>query len=449
MDERGRSPRTSPAIPLPTPLLAGLVAATGVALFAWPGRSWAALLAVQAGIIAVAVVDAVRCPSPRRLTVARSMPEVVALGESSSITWIVENHHSRPVRAIVADALWPSLGAEARRHRVAVGATSRLRRSTTFTPTRRGRFPLAAITVRTFGPMRLMAKQVTQPAASSLRVMPAYPSRGEIQRRLRTPRVIDSGARTMRSAGAGTEFDQLREYRPDDEFRRIDWASSIRLQRPIVKQFRTERNQQVVVLLDNGRVMAGTVDGVPRVEHAMDAALAITHVAQHLGDRVGMLTFDRQVRTILPSSNAKHQLGRASEAMFALEPELVESAYRVAFSAATTRFTRRSLYVVLTDLAEATVAEALLPAMPTITRRHLVVVAAVLDPQVTAWADADRSVRALDAFRQAAAVAAIDDRARAAARLRAAGAVVVDARPGELATRLVDTYLELKAAGRL
>jgi uncharacterized protein (DUF58 family) len=205
----------------------------------------------------------------------------------------------------------------------------------------------------------------------------------------------------------------------------------------------------VVVLLDNGRVMAGTVDGVPRVEHAMDAALAITHVAQHLGDRIGMLTFDRQVRTILPSSNAKHQLGRASEAMFALEPELVESAYRVAFSAATSRFTRRSLYVVLTDLAEATVAEALLPAMPTITRRHLVVVAAVLDPQVSAWADADRSVRAIDAFRQAAAVAAIDERARSAARLRAAGAVVVDARPGELGTRLVDTYLELKAAGRL
>jgi uncharacterized protein (DUF58 family) len=437
------------AVPVPTPWLAALIAASGLALFAWPGRSWAALLAVEAVVLLAALIDTVRCPSPGRVAVDRSMPESVALGESATLTWVIENHHERTVRAVVADALWPSLGAVARRHRVTLDATSRLRRSTIFTPTRRGRFPLAEITVRTFGPLRLMARQVTHPVPSSLRVMPAYPSRAEIQRRLRIPRILETGTRTVRSAGAGTEFDQLRDYRPDDEFRRIDWASSIRLQRPIVKQFRTERNQHVVVLLDNGRVMAGTVAGIPRVEHAMDAALAITQVAQHLGDRVGMITFDRQIRTILPASNGKHQVARASEAMFALEPELVESAYRVAFTAATSRFTRRSLYVVLTDLAEATVAEALLPAMPAITRRHLVVVAAVLDPQVTDWADHSATDATANAFRRAAAVAAIDQRARAATRLRAAGVVVVDARPGELATRLVDTYLELKAAGRL
>ena len=216
--------------------------------------------------------------------------------------------------------------------------------------------------------------------------MPAYPSREEVQRRMRVPRVLEVGLRSIRASGGGTEFDQLRDYRPDDEFRRIDWPATVRLQRPIVKQYRAERNQNIVLLLDNGRVMAGTVGGVPRVEHAMDAVLGVVQTATKLGDRVGMLAFDRQVRSILVPTNGKSQLGRAAEAMYMLEPDYSESAYQVAFNYATARFRRRSLFIVLTDLVEAVVEQALLPALPIITRRHLVVVAAVQDPAVKEWA---------------------------------------------------------------
>jgi uncharacterized protein (DUF58 family) len=105
---------------------------------------------------------------------------------------------------------------------------------------------------------------------------------------------------------------------------------------------------------------------------------------------------------------------------------------------------------VLTDLVEAVVDESLLPALPLITRRHLVVVAAVRDPTVEQWATNDQvHATASDAFLRAAAVTDAQRRERASARLRAAGVIVVDALPGELGVRLVDTYLELKAVGRL
>jgi uncharacterized protein (DUF58 family) len=451
MAARSRSgPRSRPAYPLPTPWFALLVALSGLAFFAWPGRSWLALAAAEGALLVVFAVDAVLCTSPQRIDVSRQHPEVITLGDAAPLTWAVDNHHRTAARVTVTDALWPSFAASRRSFSATVKPTARLRTHATLRPTRRGRFPLRDVTVRVRGPMRLAQRQATRPVPGTLRVMPAYPSRDEVQRRLRSPRVIETGQRSIRSAGGGTDFDQLRDYRPDDEFRRIDWASTIRLQRPIAKQFRAERNQNVVVLLDNGRVMAGTVAGVPRVEHAMDAALAITQAAARLGDRVGMVTFDRQVRSILPASDAKQQLGKAAEAMYLLEPALVESAYTAAFSATTARFRRRSLYVVLTDLAEATVEEALLPAIPIITRTHLVVVAAVSDPRVGAWSvGAGMHTAPSEAFRQAAAVASITQRARATARLRAAGVTVVDAEPGLLGIRLVDTYLELKAQGRL
>ncbi|NMD24865.1 MAG: DUF58 domain-containing protein [Actinobacteria bacterium] len=437
------------AYPVPTVWFAALVAASGLALFAWPGRSWVALGVVEVLLVLVFVADAVLCVAPRRIDVQREIDESVTLGEETTLTWLVANRAARLARVTVTDALWPSLQAERRRVSATLRAGARLRAKSVLRPSRRGRFPLRDVTVRVEGPLRLVSRQATRAVEGGVREMPAYPSREDVQRRIRTPRVLEVGLRSIRTSGGGTEFDQLRDYRPDDEFRRIDWPSTVRLQRTIVKQYRAERNQNIVLLLDNGRVMAGTVGGVPRVEHAMDAALGVVQAATKLGDRVGMLAFDRQVRSILVPTNGKSQLGRAAEAMYMLEPDYSESAYQVAFNDATARFRRRSLFIVLTDLVEAVVEQALLPALPTITRRHLVVVAAVQDPAVTAWAAGGAHRWASEAYREAAAVNVLHERARAIARLRAAGAMVVDAAPGQLATELVDKYLEVKASGRL
>ena len=437
------------AYPVPTIWFAALVATSGLALFAWPGRSWVALVVVEVLLVLVFVADAVLCVAPRRIDVQREIDESVTLGEETTLTWLVANRAARLARVTVTDALWPSLQAERRRVSATLRAGARLRAKSVLRPSRRGRFPLRDVTVRVEGPLRLVSRQATRVVEGGVRVMPAYPSREDVQRRIRTPRVLEVGLRSIRTSGGGTEFDQLRDYRPDDEFRRIDWPSTVRLQRTIVKQYRAERNQNIVLLLDNGRVMAGTVGGVPRVEHAMDAALGVVQAATKLGDRVGMLAFDRQVRSILVPTNGKSQLGRAAEAMYMLEPDYSESAYQVAFNDATARFRRRSLFIVLTDLVEAVVEQALLPALPTITRRHLVVVAAVQDPAVTAWAAGGAHRWASEAYREAAAVNVLHERARAIARLRAAGAMVVDAAPGQLATELVDKYLEVKASGRL
>ena len=441
--------RRSVTVPLPTPRVAALVAMVGVALFAWPGDSWSVLIAANAVIVLAFVVDAMLGTSPSRVVVHREHPESMRVGDTAELAWVVEHHGSRSVNAVVGDALWPSLSARRRHARVRLAPATRVRLRTTITPSRRGRYPLDDITVRVTGPWGLAVRQGTRRVPTSLRVMPAYPSRDDVHRRMRVPRHPDVGVRAIRTAGGGTEFDQLREYRPDDEFRRIDWSSSMRLQRPIVKQYRTERNQNVVLLLDNGRVMAGSVAGAPRVEHAMDAVLGLAEATVFMGDRVGLMCFDRQVRSIVPSGSSRSQLGRVAEAMYLLEPDLAESAYTAAFASAAARFRRRSLYVVLTDLAGATVQQALLPALPILVRTHLVVVASVRDPIVTGWARPRQVDWASEAYRQSAAVTTLDQRERAAAQLRAAGAIVVDADPGALAVRLVDTYLELKASGRL
>src|SRR3546814_2347229 len=131
---------------------------------------------------------------------------------------------------------------------------------------------------------------------------PAFLSRDYAGCRITKACTRGVGLCSAKGRGGGTEFDQLREYGVDDEVRRIDWAATARSGKAMVRTYRAERNQTVLLLLDNGRVMAGQVEGMPRVEHAMDAVMCVTTVATRLGDRCGLVVFDRAVRTIVPRS---------------------------------------------------------------------------------------------------------------------------------------------------
>jgi uncharacterized protein (DUF58 family) len=448
-------------MPLPTWRLAAVAAAGSVVVLLAVPAPVAALLGVNAVVLLAAVADGLRAGSPRRFAVTREVPAVLPMEQDATLRWTVADRSGRgggTRRVRLADALAPSLRAGDRRAVVDVPAGGRAAAATTLRPSRRGRFLLADVAVRVEGPWRLVARQSTRSVPLELRVLPLFRSREEAELRVTDPRRLEIGLRSAKGRGGGTEFDQLREYSVDDEFRRIDWSATARAGKPIVRTYRAERNQHLIVLLDTGRSMAarvrdpsagGAVWGdVPRLDHAMDAVMTLTAVSTRLGDRAGLLAYADAVRAVVPPGANRDQLRRVTDALVELEPELVESDHRAAFAETLTRFRRRGLLVVLTELAPEQVAETLVPALPLVLRSHLVLIGAVRDPSVDRWA---RSVpgQAATAYRKAAAVSALDDRARTVARLRSMGAVVVDEPPGRLAPRLADAYLDMKARSRL
>jgi uncharacterized protein (DUF58 family) len=438
---------------VPTTRLAALAAAAAAVVLVAPAPAGVTLIAVNVVLLVVASVDLVRTTSPARVQVERGLPGVVALDGAAELSWTVRNPTARPVTVWLADQLPPSVGAASRRARLRVPASGRATQTVSLRPSRRGRFVIEGFTVRTAGPWGLAARQRRRDLPGEVRVYPPFHSRQEAELRINRARILEVGLRSARGRGGGTEFDQLREYGPDDEYRRIDWSATARLGKPLVRTYRAERNQTVIVLLDTGRTMAARVAGgaaghVPRLDHALDALLAVTAVSTRLGDRAGLVAFADTVRAVVPPGHTRDQLARVAAAVYELEPVLAESDYRRAFTETLTRFRRRALLVVLTELAAQSVADTLLPALPMVARSHLTLVAAVRDPAVERWAAALPEDPA-GAYRKAAAVAALDDRRQIASRLRGLGAVVVDEHPGRLAPALADAYLEVKAAGRL
>jgi len=433
--------------PVPTPrFAAALLALAGLCLIA-PSP----LLVLVVGdvlLVVLALADAALAPRPSRVSVSRDLPAIVGLGGEATVTWRVGNPTGRALAVQVADELAPSLRPGRRRLALRVPRRGEVVASTVVRPQRRGRFTPSELVVRVAGPLGLGARQGRRQLPGVLRVYPPFRSRDEAELRVERARILEVGLRSARGRGGGTEFEQLREWTPDDETNRVDWAATARSGKPIVRTYRAERNQTVLVLIDNGRVQAGQVAGVPRVEHAMDAVLLLTYLATKLGDRCGLVAYDSAVRAVVAPSQRSTQLSRVSEALYDLQPALVESDHRGAFTEALVRFRRRALFVVLTELNEQAVGETLLPALPLLLRRHLVMVGSVRDPEVERWAASTPTEAGL-AYRKAAAIGALEERHLLATRLRGLGVVVIDAPPGKLAPALGDAYLDIKARGRL
>jgi uncharacterized protein (DUF58 family) len=172
---------------------------------------------------------------------------------------------------------------------------------------------------------------------------------------------------------------------------------------------------------------------------AVDAAVAVAAVADVLGDRCGVLAFDGSVRRQLPPRRGG---GRAvSQAVFDLEPSTEDADYERAFQ--TVAGGKRALIVVFTDLIEETAARPLAEALPTLARRHVLIVASAQDDDLAArTVSPDEHVRTV-----AGAVTA--EVTRAAALLRRAGATTVTTSPPSMPSACVAAYLRAKARARL
>lgn len=420
-----------------------LLAALGaVAVILYPGGAvlWLVVLAAAAGL------DLLLAVSPRLLGVERRYPESVRLTEPVTATLVVRNPARRRLRAVIRDGWQPSAGAVDPEQRLTVPAGEARTMAIRLQPERRGILQSGYVAVRSFGPLGLAARQRTLPAPARLRVQPPFLSRRHLPAKLRRLRELDGNA-SVQLRGAGTEFDSLREYVRGDDVRSIDWRASARRRETVVRTWRPERDRRVVIILDTSRTSAARINDEPRLDTGIEASLLLGVLAGSGGDRVDFLAFDRRVRARVDSGSKGNLLNRLANAATALEPELIEADFSLLPGAVHAVSARRSLVVLITALDSGAVEEGLVPVLPRLLEKHVVVVASVRDPGLDRLrADAGTTPAA---FRAAAAERALLDRAAVSAQLRSMGAEVVDEPPHELAPKLADMYLRLKAAGRL
>jgi uncharacterized protein (DUF58 family) len=202
-----------------------------------------------------------------------------------------------------------------------------------------------------------------------------------------------------------------------------------------------------VIVVDSGRTSAARINNEPRIDTAFESSLLLAALASRAGDHVDLLVFDRVVRGRVQGASGAQLLARMVDTMAPIQPQLIETDWDAIPALVRQVTSHHALVVLLTSIDAPGASRGLLAMLPQLTRRHTVVVASVSDPDVLAAVGEREDTE--EVYRAAAAERALLDAARVAAAIRQSGAEVVTGAPAELPPALADTYLALKAAGRL
>jgi uncharacterized protein (DUF58 family) len=398
-------------------------------------------------LAAMVLSDIIATPRPETvLTVDRYVDEKLSMGVPNVVVLEARNRAAYPLAVRVRDEppYQFDLDGEAEQVVNLPSGNAPVHVRYHVQPPAKGDFTFGDMFVQYSGRLGLIMRQARFSAGRMVKVYPNLLETQKYEMLARRGRLQQVGIRSARIRGGGSEFESLRDYVPGDEFKKIDWSATARRGKLITRQYEAERSQNVMILLDTGRTMLQPVQKMAKLDFVINTALMLAYVASVSDDKIGMMAFDADVRAFLPPAKSKAQVYHIVENLYNLDARLVESDYRESFEYLASRWRRRSLVVLFTDLVDPESSSQILDAVPILEDRHRVVCVTVSDPNIIGASRIDPAV-ADDVYRKAVAQQVLHERRQAISTLRHRGVWTIDSPPEELSADLVNHYLDLKA----
>jgi uncharacterized protein (DUF58 family) len=383
-----------------------------------------------------------------KIAITRLEPEPFAMRRRSSIDYTIRNESPLALRAGIVEAPIELLRFEIDEAIGVVPPRSELHLRRPVMPVKRGGAVLHTLFAWYETPIGFFRRRFSVACAQDVRV---YPDLSAVERygslHVRN-RLIEAGLRRMRLRGAGTEPESVREWSSGDPFRSIDWKATARSGKVMVAQYEVERSQNVMILLDAGRLMMARIDEQRKFDYAVTAALSVASIAALANDKVGLVAFAGDILRARAPRQIGRSLRRISQEMHDIEPRFEESDYEKAFAYVRSHVHKRSLIIFFTDMVDPAAQSVVLAQLGTLSRRHLVVCAFMNDAAVERALESDpHDVQ--DAYAQSVALELREERKTAAAVLTRMGVRVIDVPARALTTALIDRYLRIKQRGQL
>jgi uncharacterized protein (DUF58 family) len=405
---------------------------------------WTLCAAYAALIILIMAADAARALPAKALRADASVPSKIYIGEKERLTltfepvrykrpslieMVLEQRGSLEKPPLTALDLQPGVAGEV--HMPVV-------------PLRRGLAHLDWLWLRWKSPWALVQFTHKIKIGRTLEVVPnVRGAKNAILRYLAQETIFGE---KVQEKGEGAEFESLREYVPGLDIRFIDWKRSAKHRKPLSKEFRTERNHHVVLAFDTGHLMMEPAGPIPRLDHAINAALPLAWIALQSGDFAGTYGFDAKVRHYQPPVRGGAAFGRLQRATASIDYHYEETNFTLGLAELSARLRRRALVILFTEFVDTVTAELMLESVQRLTQRHAIIFVTLKDAYLEETAD-----RAPNSFQDVArAVVAQDflhDRSVVFERLARMGVHCLDVPARALSVRLINRYLQIKQRG--
>ena len=404
------------------------------------GVAW---IVLSAGLI---LIDVLAGAKARDLTLALTAPAQLSINAVGAAAIAGAFDKAAPTRLEFALETGAKLGCAPPRRGAALSG-GRAEAAFALTPIRRGEAELERVWARWSGPLGLIWKQVAE--APDRKVAITVDVEGVKQESVRLfSREALHGLKTQLDAGEGAEFHALRDFQPGMDTRTIDWKQSARHGRLLAKEYRAERNNPIILAIDAGRSMCEPIDGLARIDWALNASLLLAYVSLKLGDRVGFYSFDARPRAMSGPVSGVRAFAALQRAAGEVDYSSGETNYTLGLSSLADRLDRRSLVVVFTEFTDPTSAELMIDNVGRLLSRHLVAFVVMHDEELESLVRAEpRSPD--DVSRAVIGQSLLRERDLVVARLRRLGVEIIDAPARAIGTGLLDRYLEIKRRNRL
>jgi uncharacterized protein (DUF58 family) len=399
-------------------------------------------------IIIVFLGDGLFASKLARLRFDREAPAQLYVEQPNRIAWVIENKCAFPLSLELSDRVPKGAVAEPPTLKLEAPPRSRTTLPYELVPTERGKAAFGDLDYRIRGRLGLAWSQQRLAAPLELPCLPHLANAKAAELAERRALLRQAGSHRYKWRGAGTAFESLREYSSQDDIRWVDWKATARLSRPISRNFEVERHQQVVLLVDASRALTTFCGHRTKFDAMLEAAILVARAALGQGDGLGLIVFADQVDTYLHPRRERAQLKAVLEHLYAKLPRLVEPNYEAALTLAAKRNSRRTLFILFTDITVIEAARRMHLYLRILTPRHLPLVVTIADETIE-QNELMEPRTPLDFYRVGVATELMYERTLLLEELRRSGVEVLDCRADQVAARSIERYLELKRRLRL
>lgn len=399
------------------------------------------------GLFVLALMyDSLQLFAKGSITAKRETAKILSLGDLNTIHLTLSNTTSRDIRFNIIEELPFQLQ---NREFVIEGmakASENFNAEYQIQPKTRGSFDFGKTLIFLQSPWGLAERKI---ACSTQQKVQVYPSIIQMKRfQLAGIEKLqrDYGTRKTRRIGHNYEFEQIKPYVEGDDYRSINWKATSRQNALMVNQYTDEQSQPVYVLIDKSRQMLLPFDGMSLLDYAINSALVISNITLQKKDRIGLVTFEKSIDTMLKASSNPKQLPLILESLYKEEPGKHESNYQLMYKVMNSLARTRSLLFLYSNIETKNQLNRILPELIRMRKHHLLVVVFFKNTELEEYA-AERAEDTLDIYKKTSASKLELDKSLLVQELNLAGIHTMLSRPDELTIDTINKYLEFKARG--
>jgi uncharacterized protein (DUF58 family) len=315
-------------------------------------------------------------------------------------------------------------------------------------PKTRGNYAFGNVNVYVTGRLKMIRRRYIIPEKQ---VVPVYPSFLELKKYellAITDRLTEAGIKKIRRLGQHTEFDQIREYVKGDDYRTINWKATARKASLMTNQYQDEKSQQVLSIIDKGRVMKMPFEGMTLLDYAINASLVISKIALLKDDKAGLITFNTKIDAFLQASRRQKTIQQILEVLYNQDSGFFESNIEQVYASVSRNISQRSLLILYTNFESAASLKNQLSSLIRLGKSHLLLVILFENTEIYKVIDSKAESTA-DVYVKTVAEKFMYDKRMIIKELNKYGIHAILTEPQNLTVNLINKYLEFKAVGML